>query len=270
MKKIIILLCIAVSSLCASAQTSHQFSINGGGGLSTFDYKLHEAEGKLSYGFGGDFGVGYTLLFIDMVGIHVGAGLGIYNAKAKLVDGVTIITPGLTDSKGNRFDLHSKLSNYTETQNAMVLNIPIMAQFQILKFYALGGIKIGIPLNVKYYASDVTITNTGYYPNYDNRITSQEFADFGTFTNRYSEGKLKLGVSTMLSLEAGLRFGKRTSFSIGAYFDYGLNNILKDNNQPFISYTNSNPAEFTTNSVLPSLTEKINFMAAGLKVRLAF
>ena len=271
MKKVVILLFIAMSSLCVSAQIiSHEFSINGGGGLSTFHYKLPESAGKIGYGFGGDAGVGYTLLFIKMIGIHIGAGVGIYNAKAKLVDGVIIVTPGLIDSEGDRFVLHSKLSNYRENQNAILVNIPIMAQFQILKFYAMGGVKIGIPVSTKYSVSDATITNEGYYFDYSNWTTSQEFAGFGTFTNYNSEGKLKLGVSTMLSLEAGLKFGKKVAFCIGAYFDYGLNNSLKDSDQPFVNYTNSNTAEFTTNSVLPSLTEKVNFIAAGLKLRLAF
>jgi len=55
----------------------------------------------------------------------------------------------------------------------------------------------------------------------------------------------------------------------GVYFDYGLNNILKEN-PPFMNYTNSYPvAEFTTNSAIPSLANKMNPMTVGLKLRFA-
>jgi len=53
MKKIIILLFAALSSLSMSAQVAHEFSMNGGGGLSTLNYKL--SSGKKSFGYGGDF-----------------------------------------------------------------------------------------------------------------------------------------------------------------------------------------------------------------------
>jgi len=271
MKKLILILFVAISSLCVPAQViSHQFSINGGGGWSSLKYKLPEPVGRLDYGFGGDFGMGYTLLFAKTIGIHIGAGVGIYNAQAILRNGVTIITPGLIDNEGDRFDLHSKLNNYRESQNAMFVNIPVMLQLQVLIFYAMGGVKVGIPVSTKYSVSDATITNAGYYPEYDNWLTEQEFAGFGTFTHQNFKGKLDLGISTALSAEAGLKFGKKVSFGIGVYFDYGFNNILKDNGKPFMNYTNSVPAEFCANSVLPSLTKKAKLMAAGLKVRLAF
>ena len=280
MKKIIILLFTAMGSLFASAQTTHEFSINGGGGLSTLNYKL--SSGERSLGFGGDFGVGYTCIFGEYVGIHLGIDVGFYNAKAKL-DGVEIITGDLRDSdkkekndfEGDRFDLYTLLDKYTETQNAMFLNIPIMVQYQTggkQKFYAKTGIKVGIPINCKYSVSNATITGKAYYPDYNNWLPMPAFAGFGKFDNISTDGKIKLGVTAMFALETGAKWnlGEKVALYTSAYFDYGLNNVLKDRHQPFVNYTNDEPATFTTNSALPSLTTKMNTMAAGIKLRIAF
>jgi len=267
MKKIIILLFAITSTAHIFAQVTHEFSINGGGGLSTLNYKL--SSGQKTLGFGGDFGLGYTCIFGKYVGIQVGAGLGLYNSKANLNDS-EVITPNLADSDGDVFDMYTKLANYEEIYKTMFINIPIMAQVQVKKFYAMGGIKIGIPLSSKYNVSDASLTNKGYYPEYDNWAIKPAFAGFGTFHSQSSEGNLKMGVSATLAIEAGMKWevGKIMAIYVGAYFDYGVNNILKEN-KPFINYINTLPAEFSSNSALPYVTEKVNLMAAGLKLRFA-
>ena len=102
----------------------------------------------------------------------------------------------------------------------------------------------------------LSITNEGYYPDYDNWLTMPEFAGFGTFTNQYFNGELKLAVTAMLAAEIGAKWklGEKVALYTGFYFDYGLNNSLKDK-PPFVDYINSYPAKFTVNSALPSLTE---------------
>jgi hypothetical protein len=206
------------------------------------------------------------------VGIHLGAEIGFNNSSIKL-NGTNVVTPNLTDSEGDRFDMHTALSKYKETQNTMFLNIPIMLQVQVgvkHKFYAMGGIKLGIPVSCKYKVSEFTLTNKAYYPEYDNWMTAPEFAGYGTFTNRESNGKLPLKVSGTLALEAGMKWKIAEVFAIytGLYLDYGLNNMLKNNN--FVNYSSAHPAEFTTTSALPSLTDKINLLAVGVKARFTF
>ena len=271
MKKVIILLFAAISSVGVSAQVTHEFLINGGVGLSALNYKL--PEGKKNLGIGGDCGIGYSCFFHEQWGIGIGVDLGFYNTKA-ILDNVQLISSGLQDSENDRFDMYSTLMNYTEKQKAMFLNIPLILQFQTKgtqKFYANAGVKIGLPLSCKFSVSDATIINKGYYPDYDNWLEMPGFAGFGTFANYNSTGKLKLGLAAMLTLEAGgkWKLGEKVSLYTGIYFDYGLNNTLKDKEQPFVNYTNTQPAEFTTNSAIPSLTAKISPIAVGFKLRLA-
>ncbi|MCL2167766.1 MAG: PorT family protein [Lentimicrobiaceae bacterium] len=271
MKKVIIIIIAATCSLFATAQTTHEFSINGGGGLSSFAYKAPPGKNKL--GFGGEFGLGYTCVFGKTVGIHIGADLSFYKTKADL-NGVNVVTAKLTDNEGDSFDMHSTLNSYNEIQNAMFLNIPVMLHIQAgqdHKFYAMAGVKAGIPLSCKYKVSNFTLTNKAYYPEYDNWLTDQEFAGYGKFENINSNGKQKYQISVALALEAGAKWKITKKFAIytGVYFDYGLTNIIKKNDQQFVNYNNLKPAEFTTHSALSSATNKMNVMAVGLKVRLA-
>ena len=270
--RIIIIVILAIFQIPVIFAQPHEFSIYGGGGLSTLRYQL--SSGDASGGYGGDFGVGYTYFVNDRWGVHVGAGLGLYNAKAKL-DGLKIVTPNLADSDGDRFDMHTTLAVYNETQNAMLLNIPVMVQFQPQQhqgFYAMGGIKTGVPLSSKHASKDAAFTNAGYYTGLGNWATMQEFAGFGAFEGENFDGNYELGLSLMLSLEAGMkwRIGASLSLYTGAYFDYGLNNAAKNSHLPFVNYTADNPSGFTTNSVLSMFTDKISMMAVGIKVRLSF
>ena len=262
------------------AQPVHEFSIYGSGGLSTLRYKL--SLGNRSGGIGSDFGVGYTFFMNkeketdsdDVInekwGIHTGIGFGSYNAKTKISD-AKITTKNLIDSDGDAFDLYTEFTGYNETQKVMLLNIPVMAVYQIQKFYAMGGFKFGFPPIHKYKSKKTTFNNEANYDQWDNWAKTQTFAGYGTFNDKNSNGNFKLGMSVMFALEAGMnwRIGEKFSIYSGAYFDYGLNNIAKGSRLQFVNYNIRNPEIFTTNSVLSSYTEKIKIMAVGIKLRVA-
>jgi len=150
-----------------------------------------------------------------------------------------------------------------------------MGVIQINQFYVKGGLKFGIPVSGKYQSKDATLVNEFHYTGLGQGVVlshnEEHFAGFGTFPNRSSEGNIDLGVSTMLSFEAGMKFRIAHNLSLyaGAYFDYGLNNAVKSGNQPLVNFDPANPTGFTTNSVLTSLTEKVNTMSIGVKLRLA-
>jgi hypothetical protein len=163
--------------------------------------------------------------------------------------------------------------NGDEKQNAMFLNIPVMLQYQTgkaNKFYVLGGAKIGIPLSGSYKMT-AKITNNGYYPKYNNWASTQKFAGFGVFENQKSDGDLDLKVSFMLSAEAGMKWAISDNLRLytGLYFDYGLNDIVGAHDKPFFNYGAATPENFSINSSLESLTDKVSNMAIGIKIKLA-
>jgi len=270
-----------LSCTTLTSQNKHEFSVYGGGGLSTLKYKMSVGEQKNN--FGGLAGIGYTYFFSSKIGLGSGAELALYNAKS------TIDNLGdkymAKDMEGAGFEFRSTVSNYEEKQKAMYVNIPLMLQFQTGKkhmFYAAAGGKIGIPLNGKYKTSGATIKNSGYYAEEDYEYTTQEFMGFGTFTGRDMDDDVDFKLAYIVSAEAGMKWKLKDNLSLytGAYFDYGLNDIQKDNDRRFVQYNTAKPKEFINNSVLTSqfshnnktenFTDKINLMSVGLKVKLAF
>jgi len=266
MKRIIIVtLFAAMCSMFASTQTVNEFSFNGGGSLSTFDFKASNLS------LSGEFGVGYTNFISEKVGIHIGANLALYNSNSTF-DGVKIISKNLIDDEGDHFDMHTTLDRYEETHKATFLSIPLMALFETgrtNKFYFMGGVKMGIPLNVEYKAFGGAITNKAYYPDYDNWLTEQKFAGYGSFEDISSQGELDYTVSVALALETGVKLSVGSKFVLytGVYFDYGLNDIAQNKGKSFVNYNNSEPSEFTVNSATIYSTNRTNVMAVGIKLR---
>jgi len=278
--KILVFLAILSIQVLSAQQPVHEFSIYGSGGLSTLLYRL--SLGDRSGGMGSNFGMGYTYLvakdwltdaeklYNEKWGFHTGIELATYNAKAKIND-AKITTKGLIDSDGDVFDLYTDLSGYSENQKVVLLNIPVMAVFQIQKFYAMGGFKLGIPPIHKFKSKNIMLTNEANYDQWYNWAKTQTFAGYGAFNDINSKGNFKLRMSVIFALETGMnwRVGEKFSVYTGAYFDYGLNNLAKDTHLPFIHYNVQYPENFSTNSVLSSYTEKIKVIAAGIKLRFA-
>jgi len=286
MKRFQIILFTVINCLYVSAQeATREISIYSGAGLSTLGYQL--SSGSRSGGGGGDFGIGYSFflgkqqiaktakIFRKSWGIHTGIGLCAYNATT-FIDNDLMITRGLIDNdldapiEHRTFDLFTTLYGYKERQTIQFLNIPVMAEYRKNRYYVMGGVKIGIPVSSKYSPKGM-FTNYAYYPEIDNWARTQEFEGFGLFKNRKTNEKIKLGACAMLSLEAGAkwRIGSNLSLYGGAYFDYGVNNILKSARQSFINYPSDNRSDFTTNSMLTVYAVKVKVITAGIKVRLA-
>ncbi len=276
------------------AQNKHEISLYGGSGLSTLNYDVTAGEQKS--GFGGQFGVGYNFFFSPNWSLGTGMELGFYNAKFNLGrDASQSVSTAYTttDTDGDTFEFRSTVSNYEEEQRAMLLQIPLMLQFQTGRkhqFYGTLGGKVGIPLNGKYESSATTIQNSGYYTEEDYEYTIQQFMGFGTFTDRDTDGDLKFKTAFFVSAEAGVKWKLNDKLSLytGAYVDYGLNNIIspvKTGHSPslstqFIAYNAADPKDFAVNSIMKSqytqnnvtqsFTDKITPIAAGIKIRLAF
>jgi len=261
----------------------HEVSIWGTGGSSTlkYDLKIGKPEGSM----GGAVGVGYTYFFAKNMGIGTGVELAFYKASAKL----NRITNSYmaVDPEGEEFLFQSTVSGYKESQNATLLNIPIMLHLEFpmkkSRFYAAGGLKIGIPIYTNYKVKNGTFKNTGYYEYEDHNYEGPEALGFGTFQANRSSKKIDLDVAAILALEAGFKWklqGNPVLYT-GVYFDYGLNDIGKDDCvKELIEYNSQSPREFIHNSMLTSqyvtdthsdcFTNKIYPMAFGVKIRLAF
>ena len=262
------------------AQHKHEFSLYGGGGLSTLNYKATFGEQK--YGLGGHLGLGYHFFFSPKWGLGTGAELAFYNARFNM-SGLDIHYMA-TDMDGTAFEFRSAVNSYKEKQRAMLLQIPLMLQFQTgskHQFFIAAGGKAGIPLKEKY-SSTASLSNAGFYAYESSLYDTQEFMGFGNFSGKKSNGSLDFKTAFFVSAETGVkwRLGEKWSLYTGLYLDYGLNNILKKQNvasQPsLVVYNSADPPAFAVNSIIKSqynaksFTDKITPMAVGIKLRVAF
>lgn len=280
--------CIAVGLLlCCSAlnaqEFGHEFLLYGGGGLSTMQYDA--VAGKQKAGFGGHFGLGYNLFLSKNWSLGTGVEFAFYSTRYNLDSYHTRYMT--VDIEDNEFEFRSTISDYEEKQRAAMFQIPLMFQFQTGKkhmLYAAAGLKVGIPISGKYKSSNAGIQNSGYYAREDYEYTTQTFMGFGLFTGKNASGDLNFKTAFIASAELGVkwRLNEKWALYTGAYLDYGLNNIAKTQQAKshLIEYNTVSPRNFAVNSIFNSqhttsgstqpFVDKINPIAAGIRLKLAF
>jgi len=156
----------------------------------------------------------------------------------------------------------------------MFLQIPVIAQFQTGRFFASGGIKIGIPVSGKFNVTATHLETTGRF---DEKILYDNLPDygFGKYEAPAFSGDLDLGIHYAAALEAGGQWmlGKRTNLYVGAWLDYGLGNLNKAGaiglKKPVVEYDQKETKCLKYNSIVDT-TDKLSAMSAGLKVKLTF
>jgi cell division septation protein DedD len=257
-----------------------------GGGLSTLLYE--PTTGTQSNGLDAQFGFGYTFFFSPRVGIATGFELAFYSAEYKLKE-LKMAYPAIDNYKGidETFEFRSTITGYQEDQSTAMLQIPLMLQLQTggkQKQYLLMGIKAAIPLSGYRYGKG-DIANSGYYEYENYEYTTQAERGFGTFKGKKAEGNYDFENSLTASMEIGTKWRLQDGLSIyaGAYFDYGLGNILEKHTAEelplMIEYNKDNPPNYIINGIFetqnkqPQKTElfasRVRPMAIGVKLKLA-
>ena len=294
MKKTIIITAISLMGLfkTLNAQHEHEFSVYGGGGLSGLNYKTNVSNAILFdddkfLRMGGIIGIGYGYFFNPQWGLTTGFEFAVYNTKYHL--GIFEDKYMAVDIDNVNFDFHSLAQNYKERQRATMLQMPLMVQFQtpafnVRQFFAAAGVKVGVPIKGKY-KSTVDLLNAGYYE-FEEYYYYDYFMGFGEYEDIKSKGTWDFNSALFLSAEAGMKWRLNDQFSLytGAYFDYGLNAIYRTRIEQapthFVAYNTANPPDFAVNSVILSsykqndvphlFIDKINPLAAGIKLKLVF
>jgi cell division septation protein DedD len=278
------------------AQDLHEFSLHGGFGLSTLRY--NPMLGEQSNGFDKQFGFGYAFFVSPRFGFGTGLELAFYSAELKLKNYKMEYEAKDYDKDTVDFMFRSIWSNYTEEQNAVMLQIPIMLQFQTnLGYYVMAGVKAAIPISGS--SSGIgDLMNSGSYEKepcefYINDCIENDKAQegenqwawkgFGKFRKK-TENQEKFKTSFLASMEMGMkwRFEDGLSLYTSVYFDYGLNNILEKKKleelPQMVEYNSKDPRNFAVNGAFSSqqnktqqaFVTKVMPMAIGIKIKLAF
>jgi len=289
---ILLLFSFLPSSLMAQRgiqKAPHEFSINAGAGVATYVFSPIPKKSS-SVGFSSDFGLGFTGFFSQQVGIHVGAGIGLFNVKSKVRELKTVSyklrDPDYNDPRAEFYDLHTTLNRYNDIHKTLFITIPVMFHFQSVQkqywnwnntqkagFYAMGGVKVMFLINNKYETRVPTIYNAAYYPELDNWADTQPFMGFGTFEGNTVKGSLDFGVMATLSVELGVkwRIENNMFFYTGVFFDCGLNDPIKDSRKSYGDFKNGLDAVRLRDEVpVLKYANRANLMMVGIKLHFAF
>jgi len=277
MNRIATTIIAAILTCSAAAQdfSRHEFSINVGGGASSF--QTQPTVGKNLWSWTGTAGLGYQFFFSQKWGIGTGANFAVYNGGISINNynqqqaAINILT-------GNAFDFMVTSSNYKEPLQATMVTIPLMLQHQAKGDkapYAAIGVKAGIPVSGKS-KQQGNFTTSGYYPNLN--VTYEDLPEYGFVTNQpFPDNKTNLSLKTafMAAAEVGMRWrlNETTTLYSGVYIDYGLNDILDKepaNNTNLVVYQSNTPAQFAYNTAVNSYAKQIAPLAGGITLRLAF
>ncbi|KLT69333.1 MULTISPECIES: outer membrane beta-barrel protein [unclassified Flavobacterium] len=250
----------------------HEFSIAVGGPSSFLDYKT---SGQLVEGNGFSAGLRYAYYLSENLSIGIGAEYQSYNTDAKFqtISG----RYAATDSEKESFQFRFRATNLREEQKLGYINVPLHIQFETpgtTKLYVAAGAKIGFAINGSYESTIQNLTTSGYYPQYNVELFGPAFAGFGS-TNNVKVGKQDLNaeVSYSVTFETGVKqiIGDKSSIYLGAYLDYGLNNVYDRNtSKHLVQYNPGTTAQLEHNTVLDSpFTNDVRLVSLGLKLRFA-
>jgi hypothetical protein len=251
-------------------QAQHEFSVNAFGGLQSISFSV--TDGTKSGGIGGGGGLGYNYNFNKTWSIGTGVDFAFYGATAKFGQ-LHESFETFDNSQNTNFDFTANADNMEERLSALLLEIPLTARYTLpvgsnsLRF--IGGFKFGLPLSSNYTVSAEQLETRGRYLAEDQ--TYHDVPDVFTKGKMADHsGSWDANMSVQLTLEAAYRFaiGEKYGLSVGAYFNYGLNDMQAKNDLHPIAFDVNKDSPYSSNSVLnTSFTSSIRPLAVGLKVR---
>lgn len=263
MKKIIFTLALAMITMVSMAQQKGLYlTISGDVAATKFNYQMdNDHWSKAGVGFGGGLGVQY--FFTRHFGLSLGANIQRYNSYATYNSSFES-NPNLgfngdkmydmnTDGIGtlHEYEMRLRLNDWKEKQQAYFVEVPLMLQFQTKwgkkqrhgMYFGIGA-KAQIPVFGEEYSvyDKSQLTVLGFYEKYtDGReanLTLGEAAGlehhgFGTKDKTGYSGDLNLEISWAGTAEIGFLLGlsRRVDLTLGAYFDYGFNSIVTEDNR---------------------------------------
>lgn len=294
---------------------SSYITIGGGIGPSglKYDLKGFYSDGDNKLKLGGNALLGYSYFFNKTIGLGTGLGIGYYRSSGLYKgdfrnDGFISLGNQVNDDPDNLeglgpdYELRLRLRNWEERQKAFFLEIPILLQLQHRfgrvqrhGIYFSVGAKFQIPIKSTYEvidgdnSGDQRLNVSGAHPDTgsDYGAPGSPPLNFHGFASIYNpnetlnwNGDMDIKMSIAGTAELGFIFGlnRRLDLLLGAYIDYGFNNLIKDKErsqlftppQEYLPEANYNVGKGISYSgvVNSDRVEKTNLMSYGAKIGL--
>lgn len=259
MKKIIFTLALAMITMVSMAQQKGLYlTVSGDVAATKFNYQMdNDHWSKAGVGFGGGLGVQY--FFTRHFGLSLGGNIQKYTTYATYnsswTENPNFRFSGMTDSDATSglsgYEMRLATDKWKEKQQAWLVEVPLMLQFQTKwgkkqrhgMYFGIGA-KAQIPVFGEEYSvyNNSNLTVLGFYERYaDGSYANLTLGDpydvrgFGNATVKEMgkdnyKGDLDFDISWAGTAEIGFLIGlsRRVDLTLGAYFDYGFNNVKKE------------------------------------------
>ncbi|MBP1677746.1 MAG: OmpA/MotB domain protein [Bacteroidetes bacterium] len=260
-KQFIIALSCLTAGLMQAQQAGHYLYLGAGAGSQSLNYQI--VDGTQKGGAGYTLNAAYSYFFDAHWGIQSGIGIQLFGSQSTL-DMLT--TESAVDTDNQTYELRTDYNALIEQQRVMFLDIPLLGQY-LHHFNAKWGMmaslgaKVSLPVYRSFKTVGGDITTTGYYSQWNLLLYDLPQHGFYTTDDTY-KGKpdIKPAVMTVTELGALYKASYNTEIYFGAYFNYGLNNVIDaDSKHIFLQ-------DGTYNGILASTqTTEVRPVAFGLK-----
>lgn len=225
-KQIIIGLSILIGGVMQSQEKGSYLHFNVGGGLNNLSYKLLDGTQKGQAGY--TLNAAYSYFFTPEWGVQ--AGIGLQSFSSLSTQNYLSKTPDV-DTDGQTYEFRSNYQNWQEKQQALFIDIPLELQYKraISKkvgIIASAGANISFPISAGYKTAGGTLTTTGFYSQYNVELSNMPQHGFSTFTDFKGNLSLKPAYMGIVDLGGLYKLSEKVDLYLGAYFNYGLNNVL--------------------------------------------
>jgi hypothetical protein len=259
----------------------HEISAYATIGIENISYKFN--HGSHNKGLSGGIGVNYAYNIDEHFAVVSGLGLASYYGRLKMNNYEEKYLSA--DNYGEEFGMRYTIAGeYREKQNIILLYIPVMARYSLplsflgdgsIKYFVMGGMKLGIPFVARATIDPYIASTYGYYE-YEGIEYSNVLPEYG-FTDKYSSEKTKsrirFGVAPLLSLETGVHIpiGYKYKLTAGFYVDYCFANVHKSDDRHILEYQSSLHVYYNYNSIMNTdAIKKITLFNSGIKVGILF
>lgn len=247
-----------------NAKKSVYFNIESGLHSLRYDLANGDKENKQGY----TFNLGYNHFFLPNWGVKSGLGFSTFKSKAILNYKTNKAS---VDTDNESFNFRTQYSDWNEQQNLLLMDITLGLIYQLpinekWKFQFSFGPKLSFPVQAKYQTTGGVIKTTGYYQQYNVILSDMPQHNFKSLTE-FPDNDIHINtvISAFADLGGVYKINEKFDLYLGAYIDYGLNNIIDAQNKSLYQEDGIYNGVFESNQ-----TDKIKLFTFGCKIGLTW
>lgn len=268
------------SAAVDSIRELDRFTIGVRAGAASMLQKMVNKDAKSQFGFDVLLDLQYAHYWLSKkehkIGLLTGLSFGLAQGGLKAPNSVNQYS--VTDPDGMKADYTVTADNIKERDRQLQLEVPLMFSLITKKgfFFNLGP-RFFLPVYTPYKATLENPNIDAYFEQTDVHVTNEVIT--GLMKDKEVVGKGKTNNNLKLNITLGTELGYEWqlknghSLGLGAYANYGLYSMFKQDAQDLkslITVTPAIPSTVTTNSATEAWTQKMGFVDVGVKLAYHF